>query len=84
MRPDKNWAGHSELEMTAEELEQRAWEDLRQFTNNATMEQIERVIYEVVIAAPNIFLVARALRDAFQEDWERNDLATLLTEGVEE
>ncbi len=49
---------------------------------NANQELIERMIEVWVKGAPNLFVVARALRTALQEDWERAELATLLTEEV--
>ncbi len=45
-----------------------------------SQEQIEQAIYEAVSAAPNLFVVARALRTALQDDWERAEVAALLTE----
>ena len=49
---------------------------------SASDEQLEYLIYKTVAAAGNMFVVARALREALRDDWEREDLARLLTEEL--
>ncbi|MEE8607478.1 MAG: hypothetical protein V3S55_07740 [Nitrospiraceae bacterium] len=49
-----------------------------------TMEELEWLVEITVKACPNLFVVARGLRAALQDDWERLEVADLLLEGVEE
>ena len=70
-------------EETAKEVEHEYQKALRQFARYATQEQIEGMVEDVVNACPNLFVVARGLRAALQDDWERAEVAELLMEGVE-
>jgi len=56
---------------------------LQRELKHATMEQLEGIVEDVVKACPNLFVVARGLRAALQDDWEKSEVAELLMEGVE-
>ncbi len=49
-----------------------------------TQEDLELVLEKVVAACPNLFVVARGLRAALRDDWEKAEMAELLMEGIEE
>jgi len=70
-------------ELLNEYLKQNPPKTLKALLRDATIEQIEGMIEDVVAAAPNLFVVARGLRAALQDDWEKSEVAELLMEGVE-
>lgn len=58
--------------------------DVKEFFRDATLEQLEGLVENIVKACPNLFIVARGLRAALRDDWERAEVAELLMEGVNE
>jgi len=57
---------------------------MQELLNSLTEAGFERLIERAVSGAPNLFVVARALRQALKDDWERAEVAELLMEGVKE